>query len=237
MTTIVDRFDDTLREYFDASRAPADLAVRLTRPAAPAPLDAEATAARFVIEAGERGVRRVTLAARRGETVGDRRHAERAREELTEYLAGARTFFSVPVDLSGLAAFQGHVLAAAARIPYGETTSYTALAGAVGRPRAARAVGNALGANPVPVLIPCHRIIRGDGSWGHYAFGGAMKTALLTLERRTPTLIGCATTRIVCRRGCDHERRIQEKHRIVFASVADARTVGYRPCQACRPPA
>jgi O-6-methylguanine DNA methyltransferase len=233
----MDRFETTLRDFFDASRAPADLAVGLTRPAAGSVLDPERTAARFVIEASERGVRRVTLAAARGETVGDRRHAERARQELAEYFAGARTFFSVPVDLSGLAAFQGEVLAAAARIPYGETTSYTALAEAVGRPRAARAVGNALGANPVPVIVPCHRIIRGDGSWGHYAFGGAMKTSLLVLERHTPALVGCASTHIVCRRGCGHEQRIQEKNRIVFASVADARTVGYRPCRVCKPAA
>lgn len=232
----MDTFETMLREHFDASRVPADLAARLARvtPVGP-PLDPEATAARFSIEASERGVRRVALSPGRGGVAGERGHAERARRELIEYLAGRRTFFSVPVDLSGIADFQGEVLAAAARIPYGETVSYAALAEAVGRPRAARAVGNALGANPVPVIVPCHRIIRGDGSWGHYAFGGAMKTALLTLERHTPALVGCASTRIVCRRGCAHEQRIHEKNRIVFASVADAGSVGYRPCRVCRP--
>jgi methylated-DNA-[protein]-cysteine S-methyltransferase len=225
-----------LREYFDASRVSADVAARLARVTDARPtLDAERTAARFRIEASERGVRRVELGAGPGRLAGDRRHAERARQELTEYLAGRRTFFSVPVDLTGIPGFQGEVLAAAARIPYGETTSYAALAQAVGRPRAARAVGNALGANPVPLIVPCHRIIRGDGTWGHYAFGGEMKTALLTLERHTPALVGCATTRIICRRGCAHEQRIQERNRIVFASVADAGSVGYRPCRVCRP--
>ena len=231
----MDKFETMLRDYFDASGVPADVVARLAhRPRGGAPFDAERTAARFVIEAGARGVRRIANATR-GATIGDRRHAERARQELTEYLAGARTFFSVPVDLSGIPEFQGDVLAAAARISYGETTSYAALAGAVGRPRAARAVGNALGANPVPIIVPCHRIIRGDGSWGHYAFGASMKTALLTLERETPALVGCATTHIVCRRGCGHEQRIQEGNRIVFASVADAGSVGYRPCRVCRP--
>jgi O-6-methylguanine DNA methyltransferase len=229
----MDRFDAMLRDFFDACRAPADLATGLPSPTAP--FDAEREAARFRIEANERGVRRIELTPERGDLSGDRRHAERARQELTEYLAGHRTFFSVPVDLSGIPDFQGEVLAAAARIPYGETTSYAALAAAVGRPRAARAVGNALGANPVPVIVPCHRIIRGDGTWGHYAFGAEMKTALLALERRTPTLVGSATTRIVCRHGCAHEQRIQERHRIVFASVVDARGVGYRPCRICRP--
>ena len=199
----MEKFETMLRDYFDAAQVPADLLTRLARPArAGSPLDAERTAARFVIEAGERGVRRIELAAGRGDTLGDRRLAERARRELAEYLAGSRTFFSVAVDLSGIPAFQGDVLAAAARIPYGETTSYAALAETVGRPRAARAVGNALGANPVPVIIPCHRIIRGDGTWGHYAFGAPMKTALLTLERDTPALVGSETTHIVCRHGC-----------------------------------
>jgi O-6-methylguanine DNA methyltransferase len=244
----MDRFETMLRDYFDASRAPADLGTKLTRRASPGSLlDAERTAARFRIEASERGVRRVELIAGRGELVagrgdlahggivGHRRHAERAREELAEYLAGTRTFFSVPVDLSGIPEFQSEVLAAAARIPYGEMTSYATLAESVGRPRAARAVGNALGANPVPVIVPCHRIIRGDGTWGHYVFGARMKTALLTLERQTPALVGSATTRIVCRHGCAHEQRVQERHRIVFASVADAKSVGYRPCHVCRP--
>jgi len=134
----MDRFETMLRDYFDASRAPADLGIRLARRAAAAsPLDAERTAARFLIEASERGVRRVDLAARGG-IVGHRRLAERAREELAEYLAGTRTFFSVPVDLSGIPEFQGEILAAAARIPYGEMTSYAVLARSVGRPRAAR---------------------------------------------------------------------------------------------------
>lgn len=236
----MDTIDTMLRDYFDASQAPPDLGAKLARRAtATSRLDAERTAARFRIEASERGVRRIELATGRGATdeiVGHRRHAERAHKELTEYLAGSRTFFSVPVDLSGIPEFQGEVLAAAARIPYGEMTSYAALARSVGRPRAARAVGNALGANPVPVIVPCHRIIRGDGTWGHYVFGAHMKTALLTLERHTPALVGCASTRIVCRRGCAHEQRIHEPNRIVFASVADAASVGYRPCRACRPP-
>jgi O-6-methylguanine DNA methyltransferase len=236
----MDRFETMLRDYFDASRVPAEVGARLTLEAAKGPrLDAEATAARFRIEAGERGVRRVELveagALRDGGIVGHRRHAERARQELAEYFAGARTFFSVPVDLSGVPEFQGEVLAAAARIPYGEMTSYAALARTVGRPRAARAVGNALGANPVPVIVPCHRIVRGDGTWGHYVFGGDMKTALLTLERHTPVLVGSTTTHIVCRRGCPHEQRIHDPNRIVFASISDARTVGYRPCLSCKP--
>ena len=147
----------------------------------------------------------------------------------------AATFFSVAVDLTDVAPFQARVLAEARRIPFGDTESYAALARRVGHPRAARAVGNALGANPVPVIVPCHRVIRGDGSWGHYAFGGEMKTRLLALERATPALVGCTSTRIVCRRGCAREQRVTESNRVVFASVGDARGVGYRSCRVCRP--
>ena len=133
--------------------------------------------------------------------------------------------------------FQARVLASAKAIPYGDVRSYAQLAAGIGAPRAARAVGNALAANPVPLIVPCHRIVRGDGTWGNYALGPRLKTALLTLERRVPLLVGCVTTRIVCRRGCAHEQRIGEARRVVFASVGDARSVGYRPCRTCRPAA
>lgn len=228
----MDRIDEALRDFFDVA-APRGLTARgaVARRAAPGPL-----AATFRIEATERGVARLRPGrGAHGDSAAARRVAQRAREELREYLAGRRTFFTVPVDLSAAPPFQARVLAEARRIPFGEVASYAELARRIGRPRAARAVGNALGANPVPVIVPCHRIIRGDGTWGHYAFGGAMKTALLALERTTPTLIGCTTTRIVCRHGCAHERRVREANRVVFASVADARSVGYRPCRACRP--
>ena len=229
----MDQLDDLLAEFFNPAMAPKGLAARIARPEAGAALAADP--ARFHIEASDRGVRRIAYGDGRdgAATAAARRHLARAREELAEYLAGRRTYFSVPVDLEGLGDFQARVLAQAARIPYGETTSYAELARRIRHPRASRAVGNALGANPVPIVIPCHRIIRGDGSWGHYAFGGAMKTALLNLERTTPALVGSDTTRIVCRKGCAHEQRIGEAHRVVFASVDDAKTVGYRPCKVC----
>jgi methylated-DNA-[protein]-cysteine S-methyltransferase len=229
----MDQLDDLLAEYFASAVVPAGLAARLARPVhAVAPA---AELGRFLIEASDRGVSRLVYGPG-GEraTRGGRRHATRARAELGEYLAGRRAFFSVPVDLEGIGDFQARVLAEAARIPYGMTASYAELARRIGHPRASRAVGNALGANPVPLVIPCHRVIRGDGTWGHYAFGAPMKTALLRLEHETPALVGCTTTRIVCRRGCTHEQRMREDRRVVFASVADAKSVGYRPCKVCQ---
>jgi methylated-DNA-[protein]-cysteine S-methyltransferase len=231
----MDRTDDTLREFF-AVAAPAGLDTRLRQALREEPRALEALIDRFHVEASERGVARLHYGRGRDVAAGrGRRHAEQARQELAEYLAGRRTFFTVPVDLAGIGEFQDRVLTEANRIPFGEVTSYAELARRIGHPRAARAVGNALGANPVPVLVPCHRVIRGDGSWGHYAFGGALKTRLLALERGTPLLVGCASTRIVCRRGCAHEQRIGEQGRVVFASVADAAGVGYRPCKVCKP--
>jgi methylated-DNA-[protein]-cysteine S-methyltransferase len=230
----MDQLDDLLAEFFSpATIAPRGLTARIARPRAHAGVAADA--GRFHLEATDRGISRLQYGTGGdvAATAAARRHLTRAREELAEYLAGRRTYFSVPVDLE-VGEFQRRVLAQAARIPYGETTSYAELARRIGHPRASRAVGNALGANPVPIVVPCHRIIRGDGSWGHYAFGGAMKTALLTLERTTPTLVGSATTNIVCRTGCAHEQRIRERHRVVFASLDDARSVGYRPCKVCQ---
>ena len=231
----MDRTDDMLRDFF-AVTAPAGLGGRLRAALREEPAALEALIDRFHVEASERGVARLSYGRGRDVAAGrGRRHAEQARHELAEYLAGRRTFFTVAVDLAGVGEFQGRVLAEAERIPFGQVTSYSDLARRIRHPRAARAVGNALGANPVPVIVPCHRVIRGDGSWGHYAFGGALKTRLLELERTTPLLIGCTSTRIVCRRGCAHEQRIGEHGRVVFASVADAASVGYRACKACKP--
>jgi O-6-methylguanine DNA methyltransferase len=231
----MDRTDTTLRELF-AVRAPATLTGRVRAALQASTPTLETLLDRFHFEATDQGIPRLAYGRGRDVAAGrGRRLVEQARAELAEYLGGRRTFFTVPVDLGGVAEFQDQVLAEARRIPFGEVASYATLARRIGHPKAARAVGNALGANPVPVLVPCHRVIRGDGTWGHYAFGAALKTRLLALERATPLLVGCTSTRIVCRRGCRHEQRIGENGRIVFASVADAADVGYRPCQVCRP--
>ena len=230
----MDRIDAMLGEFF-RPEAPPRLSERLLGSLRARPTNLEKLADRFRIDATERGVARLYPGrGDHGTSARARAHAERARHELREYLAGRRTFFTVAVDLDGVGDFQARVLAEANRIQFGEVDSYSALARRVGHPRAARAVGNALGANPVPLVIPCHRVIRGDGTWGHYAFGGTMKTALLRLEQDTPALVGCSTTRIVCRRGCSHEQRMREDRRVVFASVADAKSVGYRPCRVCQ---
>ena len=102
--------------------------------------------------------------------------------QLDEYFAGRRTRFEVPVDLRLAHGFRRAVLAALPTIGYGATASYAAVAAMAGSPRAVRAVGSACATNPVPVVVPCHRVVRSDGGLGGYAGGLDAKRALLALE-------------------------------------------------------
>jgi O-6-methylguanine DNA methyltransferase len=113
------------------------------------------------------------------------RSPERVREaveQLREYFAGRRRRFDMTVDLAGQTPFQRQVLEAAARVPAGAVASYGDIARAIGRPRATRAVGAALGQNPVPIVVPCHRIIGSDGGLHGYGGGLDIKEKLLRLE-------------------------------------------------------
>ena len=230
--------DLVLAEHFRPEPVPAALARRMARHATGRDESLARLLAGLAVHATPRGVAMIRPGRQpREETAAARRVVDRARAELGEYLAGQRAFFSTPVDLSAVPDFQRRVLSAAGRIPYGEARPYAWIAAQVRHPRAVRAVGTALGRNPVPLMLPCHRVLRSDGSAGGYIFGLGIKRRLLELERVTPVLEGCARTRIVCRVGCAHARRMAPEQRVVFASVADARSVRYRPCRACRPDA
>ncbi len=115
------------------------------------------------------------------------RSDDRVREALRqvqEYLDGQRTTFDLPLDMSALSEFQRRVLNIALKIPRGKVLTYHDVAKAIGKPQAARAVGQALGHNPVPIVIPCHRVLGSDGSLHGYSGGGGIKTKawLLRLE-------------------------------------------------------
>ncbi len=115
------------------------------------------------------------------------RRLDGPRRELALYFGGGLRTFTTPLALDLASPFASEVLRAAATVPYGGTTTYAELAGVVGRPRAARAVGSALGANPLCIFVPCHRIVRSDGSEGGYAGGPEAKRLLLEFEgARTP---------------------------------------------------
>jgi O-6-methylguanine DNA methyltransferase len=153
---------------------------------------------------------------------------------------------ALQVDLRGLSEFERAVLNKVREIPRGELRSYAWVAGEINHPKAVRAVGSALGHNPVPLLIPCHRVGHSDGRLGGYIFGRGTKRTLLqaegidvaTLERLASTGVryyGSDTTRIYCFPTCRHARRITSQHRVPFHSAAEAAVAGYRPCTSCRP--
>ena len=104
------------------------------------------------------------------------------RRELDEYFEGRRRAFDLAVDWSLTGGFRRRVLEATARIPTGQVTTYGALATQVGKPTAARAVGNAVGSNPVAIVVPCHRVVPAGGGVGNYGGGPERKTFLLDLE-------------------------------------------------------
>ncbi|NBT38103.1 MAG: methylated-DNA--[protein]-cysteine S-methyltransferase, partial [Actinobacteria bacterium] len=104
-----------------------------------------------------------------------------AEKELREYFSGRRQKFTVKLDLDGTE-FQRTAWEAMRRIPFGSTISYGDQAKAIGKPKAFRAVGSANGRNPVPIIVPCHRVLASDGSLGGYSLGLSMKRRLLALE-------------------------------------------------------
>ena len=104
------------------------------------------------------------------------------RRELDEYFAGKRTRFDLPLDWSLTGGFGRRVLEQTARIPYGSVSTYKDVAAAAGNVRAHRAAGNALGANPIPLVVPCHRVLRTGGALGGYGGGPEIKKFLLELE-------------------------------------------------------
>jgi methylated-DNA-[protein]-cysteine S-methyltransferase len=118
----------------------------------------------------------------RGILPGKSGASDLVRKQLDEYLRGERTDFTCQTAFSEGTEFERNVWNALRKVPYGETRTYKWLAEKIGKPRAFRAVGNALGKNPIPIIIPCHRIIESDGSLGGYSSGIGIKRRLLEIE-------------------------------------------------------
>ncbi len=112
--------------------------------------------------------------------------------QLREYFSGARLSFEASVDLSRLTAFQRSVLEAICGIPAGTVWTYRQVAQAIGKPRAGRAVGQALAHNPMPIIIPCHRVVASDGSLGGYSGGGGLNSKRLLLRLEGVALLPAA---------------------------------------------
>jgi O-6-methylguanine DNA methyltransferase len=149
-------------------------------------------------------------------------------------------------DLEGLGEFEQAVLRKTLEIPRGEVRPYAWVAREIGHPGATRAVGSALHRNPIPLLIPCHRVVRSDGSLGYYGLGDDAKRAVLAAEgldvagleqlaRSGVRYYGSDTTHIYCYPTCRHARRVMPAHRMHFRSEVEAQRAGYRPCKVCRP--
>jgi O-6-methylguanine DNA methyltransferase len=161
-------------------------------------------------------------------------------------LAGDRRV-RIDLDLRGRSEFERDVWEKALEIPRGEVRPYGWVAAEIGRPRAVRAVGTALGHNPVPLIVPCHRVVRSDGSIGQYSLGGPEnKRTILAAEGLDPDqlesearagirIVASDTTGIACLPTCRHARRITPTHRVPFRTLSAALGAGYRPCRVCRP--
>ena len=153
----------------------------------------------------------------------------------------------IDLDLRGHTDFERDVWQKALEIPRGEVRPYGWIAAEIGRPKAVRAVGTALGHNPVPLIVPCHRVVRSDGTIGQYSLGGpenkrtileAEGLDLPEMERLAASgvrFIGSDTTKIFCLPTCRHARRVTDRHRLEFHSMADGQARGYRACLVCRP--
>ena len=155
----------------------------------------------------------------------------------------------IALDTRGTTEFEQAVWSKALEIPRGEVRPYGWIAAEIGRPKAVRAVGTALGHNPFPLIVPCHRVVRSDGTIGQYSLGGpGNKRTILAAEGLDPDelerlaragvrYIGSDTTHIYCLPSCHNARRIQPKHRVPFGSQASSEAAGYRACRECRPAA
>jgi methylated-DNA-[protein]-cysteine S-methyltransferase len=150
-----------------------------------------------------------------------------------------------PVDLSLVdSPFQRRALTRLRKVPAGAVTTYQALAAATGSPSAQRAIGNTVASNPIPIYVPCHRVIKSDGSIGNYGGGVERKLKLLRAEgfavdrgQRIPAgaVYGHLVTRIFCKPSCGAAKRARIDRMLIFPDTKNATAAGMRPCKLCRP--
>jgi methylated-DNA-[protein]-cysteine S-methyltransferase len=199
------KLEERLRRGADAPMDPERLATRLTQLAADARLldvaygRMDSPLGELLVAVTPRGVVRVAYA---GEPEDDvladlaarvsprilraPARTDAARRELDAYFAGTRRSFDLSVDWSLVRGFAAEVLRQTARIPFGTVSSYGQVAAEAGSPHAYRAAGNALGSNPIPIVVPCHRVLHADGGLGGYSGGLDRKRFLLELEGTRP---------------------------------------------------
>jgi len=186
------------RGAVDGSRAAAaaiDMAARDRGLLDVAIAEADSPVGRLLVAVTKRGVARVAFESEDWDAVLEELASrisprvlessagtDQIRRELHEYFTRQRHAFDVPADLTLARGFRADTLRATARIPFGSVRTYGQLAVDIGHPRAARAIGNAVGSNPVPIVVPCHRVLRSGGALGGYGGGIERKIALLDIE-------------------------------------------------------
>jgi len=187
------------------------------------------------------------LDAMRGkfDLIEDQAAVERIGEEIRRFIAGDREALKHDIDLSLVESdFRRRALTKLRKVPLGSVVTYQGLARALGAPDAQRAVGTAMGTNPVPIYVPCHRVIKSDLSIGNYGGGVERKLKLLRAEGfsvgkdlRVPerAVMGHQVTHIYCRPQCPAARRADTGRMYIFADSEKARGAGLRACKICRP--
>jgi len=188
----------------------------------------------------------LTLLRRKFDVVEDEAAAAKVGAEVERLMDGdADAIRRRPVDLSLVESdFQRRALTRLRQVPAGSVVSYQALAAAIGAPSGQRAVGNTVASNPIAIYVPCHRVIRSDGSIGNYGGGVERKLKLLRAEgfnvdrdRRVPprAVYGHWTSRIFCRPTCSAVRRVERRKWLIFSDPEKARSAGLRACKLCQP--
>lgn len=189
--------------------------------------------------------RTIDALRRRFELVENDAATERIAHTIARYFAGDYRVLEHPVDLTLVTSeFQRRTLARLRKVPIGSVITYRALAAAVGAPDAQRAVGHTMATNPVPIFVPCHRVIKSDLSIGNYGGGVENKVKLLKTEGfnlgrdlRIPedAVLGHRMTHIFCKPECSAARRADRANMLIFADPEHARSAGLRACQLCHP--
>ncbi|HTT74918.1 MAG TPA: methylated-DNA--[protein]-cysteine S-methyltransferase [Candidatus Binataceae bacterium] len=230
---------------------------RIARPAARIGLIQSSVGPLFVAES-DRGLLGVRFADCGGDTAilhairqkfdlrDDPAAADRIRDEIERALAGDHdAVANRPIDYSLVTSpFQRRAFARLRQVPPGSVVTYQALAAAIGAPSGQRAVGHAMATNPIPIFVPCHRVIKSDGSIGNYGGGVERKLKLLRAEgfrvdkgNRVPSeaVYGHWQSHIFCRPDCSAVRRSDRRKWIIFSDADRARVSGMRPCKLCCP--
>jgi len=165
--------------------------------------------------------------------------------QLDRYFHGDFTILAHEVDLVLVESeFQRRALTRLREVPIGSVITYQGLAAAVGEPAAQRAIGNTMASNPVPIFVPCHRVIRSDGTIGNYGGGVKSKVTLLrnegfalgaSLRMPASAVLGHRHTHIYCRPECSAAKRADPARALIFADARHARDAGLRACKLCKP--